>query len=102
MEGSQIYAKNRIATSDLAAQIQIEVVDIACGTVRFSSLMMRLCYDVVGVDVSREMLNIAKEKIKARLSLLELQIFVFLSGIMSFKLSSIILFCGTWGNMCLL
>lgn len=42
-----------------------EIVDLACGTGKMSELLLRRGYDVVGVDASSEMLNIARQKCKA-------------------------------------
>ena len=41
------------------------ILDLACGTGTHSVYLARKGYDVVGIDISREMLNIAREKARA-------------------------------------
>lgn len=43
---------------------QGQVLDLACGTGTFSLMLARKGYDVIGVDLSQDMLTIAEEKVR--------------------------------------
>lgn len=40
------------------------ILDLGCGTASHDILLAKRCYDITGIDVSSEMLKIAKQKIK--------------------------------------
>lgn len=54
--------ESKLAFSMLKPQKGMKVLDVGCGTGNFSIKLSKMGCDVVGVDLSREMLKIAKEK----------------------------------------